>query len=182
MELQQDQDKVCWFVMRDLSRPNAKVPAYKRLSEMSIEVFTPMKWHLSVREGRRVREKRPFMQDLLFVHSSRSVLDPIVFQTPTLQYRFARGGGYMNPMTVPYTDMQRFIVAVNSTDRPYYFLPTEITPDMYGRKVRILGGPFDCYEGYLLSSRGSRVKRLIVNLPGLLSVAVEINPDYIELL
>ena len=35
-----------WFVMRDLKRNNAKLPAYKMLSEMKIEIFTPMKWKI----------------------------------------------------------------------------------------------------------------------------------------
>ena len=42
-----------WFVMRDLKRPNAKLPAYKFLAEQGLEVFTPMTWRLSVRHGKR---------------------------------------------------------------------------------------------------------------------------------
>ena len=38
------------------------------------------------------------------------------------------------------------------------------------------------YEGRLLSIRGSRVKRLIVEIPGLLVAAVEVDPEYIRLL
>ena len=29
-----------WFVMRDLTRSNAKSPAYKRVEDMGIKVFT----------------------------------------------------------------------------------------------------------------------------------------------
>ena len=44
-----------WYVMRDLKRTNAKVPAYKLLKGMKMEVFVPMKWHLVTRsEERRV--------------------------------------------------------------------------------------------------------------------------------
>ena len=53
---------------------------------------------------------------------------------------------------------------------------------MYGRMIRIEGGPLDGYEGRLLSIRGSRVKRLIVEIPGLLVAAVEGDPEYIRLL
>lgn len=31
-----------WFVMRDLKRANAKLPAYKQLEEAGFRVFTPM--------------------------------------------------------------------------------------------------------------------------------------------
>ena len=37
-------------------------------------------------------------------------------------------------------------------------------------------------EPRLLSIRGSRVKRLIVEIPGLLVAAVEVDPEYIRLL
>ena len=67
-------------------------------------------------------------------------------------------------------------------DSPRYFLVEELTPAMYGRMIRIEGGPLDGYEGRLLSIRGSRVKRLIVEIPGLLVAAVEVDPEYIRLL
>ncbi|MEF9987415.1 MAG: transcriptional regulator, partial [Bacteroidales bacterium] len=35
--------KMHWYVMRDLKRFNAKLPAYKHLQNEHIEVFTPMK-------------------------------------------------------------------------------------------------------------------------------------------
>lgn len=76
--------------------------------------------------------------------------------------------------------MARFIRAVNSTDKPKYFLPGELTPDMCGRKVRIIGGPLSGYEGNLLKIRGSHVRRLIVELPNLLTAGVEILPEYIQ--
>ena len=70
MEPLDENDKKLWYVMRDLKRPNAKHPAYKQLEELGFEVFVPMKWFLSVKQGKRVREKRPFIQDLLFVHTT----------------------------------------------------------------------------------------------------------------
>lgn len=63
-----------WFVMRDLKRNNAKLPAYKMLSEMKIEIFTPMKWKIVTKEKKRIPQKVPFMQDLLFVHVTRKFL------------------------------------------------------------------------------------------------------------
>ena len=135
-------DSFFWFVMRDLKRPNAKQPAYRFLAEQGLEVFTPMIWHLALRQGKRVREERPFLPDLLFVHCARPLLDPLVELVPTLQYRYIRGA-YCEPMTVADTDMERFIRAVRSTDSPRYYLPGELTSAHYGRMVRIVGGPLD---------------------------------------
>ena len=174
-------DSFFWFVMRDLKRPNAKQPAYRFLAEQGLEVFTPMIWHLALRQGKRVREERPFLPDLLFVHCARPLLDPLVELVPTLQYRYIRGA-YCEPMTVADTDMERFIRAVRSTDSPRYYLPGELNSAHYGRMVRIVGGPLDGCEGRLLSVRGSRVKRLLVDIPNLLTAGVEVQPEYIQVL
>ena len=170
-----------WFVMRDLKRRNAKLPAYELFKGFGIKVFTPMVWKLMVRHGKRCREEVPFMQDLLFVHDTRMAVDPIVEKYDTVQYRYVRGG-YKVPMTVRDNDMQRFIHAVESTENPRYYTPEEISSDMIGKKVRIVGGPLDGYEGCLQKMQGARVKRLFVELPNLLAAAVEVNPEYIQVL
>ena len=168
-----ESDHLQWFVMRDLKRRNAKLPAYKLFESLGIKVFTPMVWKLVVRHGKRCKEEVPFMQDLLFIHDTRQAVDPIVEKYDTLQYRYIRGG-YKVPMTVRENEMQHFIHAVESSENPRYYTPEEITPDMIGREVRIVGGPLDGYEGHLQKVQGARVKRLFVELPNLLTAAVEV--------
>lgn len=170
-----------WFVMRDLKRPNAKEPAYKVLPSLGFEVFTPMRVTLRVRRGRRERVETPFLGDLLFVHSDREALDPVVERTPTLQYRFLRGT-YREPMTVPGAQMEAFVSAVRSCPSPMYFAPGEVTASMLGRRVAVVGGPLDGREGRLLAVRGSRARRLLVELPGIIAAAVETSPEFIRLL
>lgn len=171
-----------WFVMRDLKRTNAKLPAYKELTDLGFEVFTPMRWRLRQCSGKRLREQVPFISDLLFVHDTRERLDPVVEFTPTLQYRYMRGHSYRDPMTVGEAEMNRFIHAVAHSSNPRYFTPQELSSQMCGRTVRILEGPFKGYEGKLLTVRGSKTRRLLVELPQLLAVGVEVSPEYIELL
>lgn len=180
--MQPSDEEEKWFAMRDLSRANTLTPAWRRLSDMGFEVYTPMLTRLTVKQGKRIRETIPAIHDLLFVHSTQPALEPIVDQIATLQFRYGRGLGYRVPMTVRTVDMERFIQAVNLSQNPTYYLPSELTPDMIGRRVRIIGGPMDGYEGSLLKMRGSRKRRLIVNLESLLSIAVEVAPDYISLL
>lgn len=170
-----------WFVMRDLKRGNAKQPAYKLLGELKIRFFTPMVWKLRIRQGKRVRQQVPFMPDLLFVYDSRKVLDPLVEQIATLQYRFVKGGNHQ-PMTVRNADMERFIRAVDAMNNPCFYTPEEINPDMLGKKVRIVEGLLDGYEGCLQKMQGSRIKRLFVELPNLLTATVEVQPEFIQVL
>lgn len=171
--------EACWFVLRDLKRANSKQPAYKLFEEKNVEYFTPMKSKLVVVKGKQVRKEVPCIPDLLFVHDSREVLDPIIDEVPTVQYRWVRNK-YREPMVVSDAEMERFIHAVSVSGIPKYYLPEEITPAMLNRKIRIVGGPLDGYEGTLLTLRGSKVKRLLVEIPGLLLAGVEVNPDYIQ--
>lgn len=175
-------DGAQWFAMRDLTRPNAKLPAYKRLEEMGFDVYTPLVTRIVGNGAGRKRITVPVIHDLLFVRATRERLDPVVERMATLQYRFARGKGYCVPITVRNAEMARFIRAVSFTSNPQYFLPSEITPDMYGRRVHIVGGPMDGYEGYLLKTRGTRKRRLLVSLDTILALAVEVSPEFIELL
>lgn len=170
-----------WYVMRDLKRANAKNPAYKQLAERGMEVFTPLQWRLQTVKGKRQRVQVPFLTDLVFIHDERSRIDPIVELTPTLQYRYVRGG-YCTPMTVAEKDMERFIQAISLTDNPQYYTPQEISAKMLGSTVRIIDGPFNGYEGKLLTIRGSRKRRLVVEIPNLIAVAVEVEPEFIEVI
>lgn len=170
-----------WFALRDLKRPNCKEPAFRLLASAGFEVFTPLKWRVIRRGNRSVREEVPFIHDLLFVHSLRERLDPFISDIPTLQYRWLRHT-FREPMTVPSTEMERFIRAVRATDSPKYYLPSEITPAMYGRRIRIIGGTLSGYEGGLVTVRGSKVRRLLVELPGFFAAGVEVEPEYIRLL
>ena len=168
-----------WFVMRDLTRPNAQMPAYKMLEKMKIDFFTPMVHKLVMVNGKREDREVPFMQDLIFVHEVQTVIDPIVENVHTFQYRFLK---QRKPMTVRDADMKRFIQAVESSEKPKFYRPSEITPEMLSRKIRIIGGQLDGYEGTLLTLRGSKVKRLLVELPTLLAAAVEVQPEFIRLI
>lgn len=170
-----------WFVMRDLKRPNASKRAWEELMEKGFEVYTPLRWKLFSHMGRQTRKLVPVIGDLLFVKASREELDPVVAATSTLQYRFLKNF-YLRPMTVGTEEMERFIRATADTDKVRYFSPGELSAGMKGQMIRVIGGPLDGYEGRLISMRGTRLKRLLVEIPSLISAGVEIQPEYIELL
>lgn len=180
-EAGQTADARQWFAMRDLKRRNAKLPAYKMFEDMDIECFTPMVHRLVIENGKRENREVPFMPDLLFVKETRERLDPIVKETVTLQYRFKMGAQH-SPMIVRNADMERFMHAVKSCDNPQYYRIDEITPDMKNRPIRIIGGQLDGYEGTLVTTRGSKDKRLLVELPMILAATVVVEAEYIQLI
>lgn len=133
MELEEVGNSICWFVMRDLKRPNAKLPAYRLLSDRHFEVFTPMKWTLAVVRGKKTRKEIPVIQDLLFVHAEKEKLDSIVAVHSTLQYRYLKGGGYREPMTVREREMERFRRAVEVAEDLVIIFPKKSTLPCAGK-------------------------------------------------
>ena len=153
-----------WISLRKPPYNNyAKHPAYRMLEEKGLTYFTPMTWKIVVKGGKRERRFIPLMQDLLFVYDTRTAIDPIVARVRTFQYRFLRGTN-REPMTVRKEEMERFIRVVSSSEFPHYYRPEEVTSAMYSRKIRIIGGELDGCEGYLETTRGSKVKRLLVEM------------------
>ena len=181
MGCENENREVRWYALRDLSRRHTKKPAYKLLTAIGLEVFTPMTRKLVIEKGQRRSKEEPFMQDLIFVRDSRERLNPIVSKIENLQYRYIHGR-YCEPMVVPDADMARFIYAVQSSRLPRFFRPEEITQEMCGQYVRIVGSALDGYEGHLITINGSKYKRLMVALPNFLVAAVEVLPEYIEVL
>ncbi len=168
--------------MRDLTRANNKRPGWKRLSEAGYRTYTPMTW--KVRRacgGRTTRLLIPVIHDLLFVESTREELDPFVEQEPMIQYRYVRGGSYREAMEVSSEEMERFMRATSDADKTLYYRPEEITPQMIGKEIRVIGGPLNGMTGRLLSIKGMRKKRLIVEISGMLTAAVEVEKDFIAI-
>lgn len=175
------QGEAQWFVLRDLKRANSKTPAYKTLPDYGFETFTPMHWVIRDNpKGGKTRMFVPFIPNLLFAKSDRESLDEIVRKTETLQYRFVKGAPQNTPMTVPLSDMTRFIDAVSSSKECTYFSPDEISPEMLGRDVVIKGGALDGQIGKLLKMRGSKKKKLLIDLKGIIVAAVEVSPEYVQ--
>lgn len=167
-----------WYVLRDLSRPNTLTPGYKKLQNLGFEVFTPMHNIVTEHLGQKKRRKVPVIHDLLFVKSERDNLDPVIRSIDTLQYRFVKGKPAGTAMTVCAKDMERFINAVTSRQTVRYYHPGEVTSDMIGAEVRLhCEGALNGTTGHLLRMRGSRKKRLIVQIGTLLSATVELPPE-----
>lgn len=181
-DMESEEQTKQWFVLRDFKKWNAKAPAYEALPKLGIRCFTPMHWVAPTRRDRKTREYVPVIRSLLFAYDTRAVLEPVIDGCSSLQFQFRRGAGSGTPMTVPDAEMERFINAVSNDPSPIYYTPEELTPDMYGREIMVSGGPLDGYRGVLLKMRGSRKRRLIVRIEGLMAAAVEVNPTYIRFL
>ena len=175
-----------WYVLRDLARPNAKNPAYKQLQampEMKDCVFVPLKQRVFIEHGKRVARFVPYMSDLVFVHKSKEELDPIVRNMKLLQYRYVRGGKQFEAMSVRAEDFKKFKDAVEQTDNVEYYSYEEVSPQIYGKQIRIIGGCLNGLEGRLMSKKGSKFKRLLIDLRECnLAAAIQVESEFIQLM
>ena len=111
------------------------------------------------------------------------MLDPIVEKIDLLQYRFVRGGRQYEAMTVRDEAMEQFIRATKEAKSIEYYATEEVSPLLYGKKIRIVGGRLDGLQGRLMSRRGSKTKRIILDLEECsLSAAVEVEAEYIQII
>lgn len=155
--------------MRDLQRSRRATHAYSQLAAQGFEVFTPMEYILVTVQGKRGRLLVPAFPDMLFVHTTRELLDERVERMPNLQYRYVRGKSPSAPdgvLTVPDLPMRYFMAASNerNNSNPRYYFRSELLPEQVGDRVRVIGGALDGFEGNLLSVRG-RGRKVIVGLP-----------------
>ena len=170
---------VKWYVMRSLFRTELKTQA--KLMAAGIEVFVPTVERVVVLRGRKRRVITPVVSNLMFVHSDVETLQPFVESDARFQYIFVKGGKQNERMVVADEDMQRFIQVVENAEKPLYFNPAELNLEN-GARVRIIGGGMDGVNGTFMRVKGSRSRRLIVVLPDTLAVAVEVQPDLIEVI
>ena len=125
----------------------------------------------------------PFMPDLVFVHKTKEELDPIVRKMELLQYRYVRGGKQYEAMRVRAKDFEKFRDAVEQIDNVEYFSYEEVSPRIFGKQIRIIGGRLNGFEGRLMSKKGSKFKRLLVDLQECnLSAAIQVESEFIQLL
>lgn len=145
-------------------------------------VFVPLKQRVFIEFGKRVVRYIPYMPDLVFVHKSKRELDPIVRQMDLLQYRYVRGGKQYEAMSVCHEVMKEFMEAVKQSEVVEYYSYEEVSPQIYGKQIRIIGGHLNGFEGRLMSKRGSKNKRLLVDLQECnLSAAIEVESEFIQL-
>jgi transcription antitermination factor NusG len=174
-----EEQQPVWFVMRFLF--NHKSDTRERLGKEQIETFIPMRDEVITRGGRKILARVPVIKSLLFVRATARTLDPFLETDRYFQYQYRRGGKQAEPLVVPDDQMEQFIHATRVAERPMYFTPTELNIAR-GTRIRILGGPLDGIVGVLLKVKGARRKRLVLEIPNMLAVAVEVDPDLVEVL
>ena len=155
-----------WYVLRVTYRQEMKVKY--DLDSKKIESFIPMKVSYKLRGERRVKVLSPAIHNLVFVHLSEQRMKEYKEHT-SLPIRYIMNRETKKPIVIPETQMRNFIGIAGTQDEQLVYLDSNIQNYKPGKKVKIVGGVFEGYEGTLLRIKGDR--RVLVEMPGLIAVA-----------
>ena len=169
-----------WYVLR-VSYGRAE-KANEIFKAKGIETHLPL--HTIYKEevdGKRKKQRVPMLPNFLFVRTTLSILESLIKSSP--DFRFIsfyydhfnmKLDGKNPPLVVPANSMENFI-KLTSIDDEHILLIDEINGTYkQGDYVRIIEGSFKGIEGRVAKITGQ--KRVIVELPGLCSVATAYVP------
>ena len=174
--------QVVWFAMSAPYRRELKARDY--LQAKGIECFIPMaNTIVQKRNGTKIRQLVPAIHNLIFVHTSKSIIQELKRGVDYLQYRTTPKNGKNIPIIVPDRQMQQFIAVTQTANEELIYLRPEEVDLRKGTKVRLHGGAFDGTEGIFVKLRGKLKPRVVLLIQGVAAVALaEISADLIEII
>ena len=175
------QEPVMWFAMSAPYRNEMKAKNF--LDEKGIENFLPLQYKIRTnRYGRKERKALPVVSNLLFVHTTQSIIRQAKQGVSFLQYRTRPVNEKNQPIIVPDSQMRQFIAVCQTMSSDLIYLEPSAISLAKGARVRIIGGAFDGVEGYFVKIKGVRSRRVVVEVEGLAVATAEIEPQYIEVI
>ena len=169
---------IVWYALRVTYSREIALKNY--LDERQIECFIPMRYEFVVKNEKKIRKLVPVIHNLVFVRSTRLVIDEIkTTMNLQLPIRYIMDKENNMPVVVPEYQMRHFIaVAGTYDDQVVYLDPTSVSLKK-GDRVRVMGGVFAGVEGEFVRVKGDR--RVVVSIQGVMAIATAfIHPSLIE--
>ena len=172
-------EEVQWYVLR-VSYGRAE-KANEILKAKGIETYLPLHTIYKEVNGKRKKQRVPMLPNFLFVHTTLSTLKTILKSITnksliTFYYDHfsTTEDGKNPPLVVPNSAMDNFIKLTSIDDEHIILIDHVNGKFKKGDQVRIVDGSFKGIEGMVTKITGQ--KRVIVEMPGLCSVATAYIP------
>lgn len=183
MKRKPNENEMVWFAMAAPYRRELK--AVEQLKDHGVDCFVPMRWEVIDKGNVKKKKKVPAISNLLFVHDTRAHMKELKKVIPIIQYHTQpTSTGAREVVIVPKAQMEHFMKICTSEDHGLRYLTLdEIQRKLKpGSHVRIIGGAFNGVEGYYITIKGVRNRRLVVTIPDLVAASVEVTPDVVEVI
>lgn len=167
-----------WFAMR--ATFNREMKAKEILKSKSIECFVPMRYEMKQNGRKMKRELVPAIRNLIFVHTTESVINETKLHIPYLKHILNVVDGKMRPLIVPNDQMEQFIAIIGIDDQRLTYLDPKEIDFIKGDKVIITSGVFKDKEGVFVKVKGKRSKQVVVAIEGIMAVMIaDLDPTMI---
>ena len=171
-------DPKIWFPMRVTYSREMKVKG--EFERLEIENFVPMTYRVVEKQNESdfQRELVPAISNLIFVKSTQEKITELkrtneVLEPLRYMLDYTNGDGPVI-MTVGEREMENFMRVASKTDDSVMFLDENTIVGKEGKRVKIMGGAFEGVEGMI--RRVKRCKRVVVEIEGVMSVAIAYVP------
>ncbi len=176
-----DRDAIHWYVIRCHNRSLGKVRAL--FDAKAMEIYVPETYRIFEVKGKKVKKLCPVFSDIIFVRSSYNELKKYIDLEgfPVLFYFSHTSHIKDDAVWVNDKEMEMFIKASFMLDRsPEIKCFGEINLRK-GDHVRVVQGPLEGVDGYLVQIRRGQKKQLVLSLSNMITVNLAIDEqDLIE--
>ena len=180
-----EKDKVSgsqWYAMSATFGRSMKAKEY--LDNNGITCFVPMKYVLVPdKKRRKVRKLVPAINNLIFVYTTREVIQEQKTRLGYLHYLTTPINGRNVPILVPESQMRQFMAVCDTLHETLVYLSPDEVHLEKGTPVKIVGGEFDGVEGTFVKVSGKRKKQVVVCVQGIAAVRiVEFADAYLQVI
>ena len=177
-----DKEEQIWFAVGCTS-PQKELRVRDDARQYGLEAFVPLKYEVKTVRGQKQRALVPALAGLMFVKGTEEEVKDYIknFAHFNVYMRKSNFSNKEDYLTVPTKAMENFIaVTEHREEKITFFRPEEISLQQ-GDRIRIKGGLYDGREGIIMRIKGKRNRHLVVQIPGVLIAAVELEPEMLEL-
>lgn len=168
-----------WYAMQTTYKRELKAKAF--LDSCGIECFVPMVQSVIAVGGKKKVVVKPAIHNLIFIKSNLSLLKEVKSRLNFIHNILIENNSRLSPIIVPEKQMEQFINIVSTSLDKVIYVDLSLTRLEKGTKVRIVGGQFEGYEGVLMKVKGARDKRVVLNIEGIVAIAmISIDAELIE--
>lgn len=171
-------DNRTWYVLRVTYGREHK--AYEHLTASGIRAYLPQHFVYKIREGKRIKQLRPLIPNLLFVHCFKAELEAFFKgpgRRPYIRYCYNHlqktPEGKDEVMTIRDKDMQNFI-RITSVNDPHIKVLAPESTFKAGDYVEVTDGAFTGVTGIV--TRLSGEQRVVVKIDNLVTIATAYVP------
>ena len=171
--------QVHWFVMRSLTN---LIQMESNLQQAGFTCFLPKGTRMRGTLTRRRMEVVPIVPPYIFVRSTYEDIRAFKSQYDRLSFTRVLGSTGHSTMKVPDKEMEDFIrVVTQQEEKAHIYRAGEIMIPT-GQHIRICGGSLDGVEGLFVKIQGSRDKRLVVRVGGIMLATTPVDKTLIQLI